>query len=315
MTASSKNIAWGVVRAGTLSRVYLILVQCLLGCDARISGPRQTPLTISPSHSAASVAAIPSTTRGVPPSPSSPPRSSSPGTSYTVPAPSQVVSGLVQGQPLDTAIDAGIRRPTPMPGHCHVLAIGDSLTDPRSNGGGYLKPWGAHCPQCRFTNIARGGAMVNQMLAQLRRHLLETDTQYSHWVVFGAVNDLYSDITASRKLPKIERDLFTIYAMGHQNNSLVIAITVAPWGGFRRYYTEQRGANTAELNRWMTMQQTIGAVDFVVQSGPALSCGDSTHLCPSLSKPYHDGLHFGAEGHQQLGVALLAVLGNSACGG
>jgi hypothetical protein len=313
MTASSRNIAWRVMRTGPLSQVFLFLAPCLLGCDARISGRRQTPLTISPSHSAAAVATIPSPTRDDPASPSSPRQASSPGTSDAVPA-SQVASVSVQGQLPDATIDAGIRGATPMPGHCHVLAIGDSLTDPRSNGGGYLRPWSARCPQCRFTNIARGGAMVNQMLSQLRRHLLETDTQYSHWVVFGGVNDLYSDITANRKLPKIERDLSTIYAMGHQNDSLVIAITVAPWGGFHRYYTEQRGANTAELNRWMTTQQANGAIDFVVQSGAVLACGDSTRLCPSLSKPYHDGLHFGAEGHQQLGASLLAVLGRSACG-
>lgn len=72
---------------------------------------------------------------------------------------------------------------------CHVLAIGDSLTDPRSNGGGYLKAWQAQCPHCRFTNIGHGGFMVNQMLSQLRKFLAEAGDHYSHWVVFGGVND------------------------------------------------------------------------------------------------------------------------------
>lgn len=155
--------------------------------------------------------------------------------------------------------------------------------------------------------------MVNQMLAQLRRHLLETDSQYSHWVVFGGVNDLYSDQTAHRTLAKIERDLGAIYAMGHKRNSLVVALTVAPWGGFHRWYTDERGVNTTALNRWIVNQQVVGAVDFVVESGASLTCGDTASLCPSLGEPFRDGLHFGSEGHQRLGNSLLSVLGGAAC--
>ena len=196
---------------------------------------------------------------------------------------------------------------------CHVLAIGDSLTDPQSNGGGYLKPWHEQCPECRFTNIGRGGAMVNQMLARLRRHLLENDVRYSHWVIFGGVNDLYSDITAHRTLDKIERDLAAMYALGHQRHSLVVAITVAPWGGFHRWYTNGRGINTTQLNQWIVQQQAMGAVDFAIESGAYLSCGDSKFLCPKLTEPYRDGLHFGAEGHRRLGQSLLTVLDGAAC--
>lgn len=155
--------------------------------------------------------------------------------------------------------------------------------------------------------------MVNQMLAQLRRHLLETDVHYSHWVVFGGVNDLYSDQTAHRTLAKIERDLGAIYAMGHERESLVVALTVAPWGGFHRWYTEERGVNTTALNQWIVKQRATGGVDFVVESAPSLTCGDSASLCPSLTEPFHDGLHFGFEGHQRLGNSLLSVLGSAAC--
>ena len=157
--------------------------------------------------------------------------------------------------------------------------------------------------------------MVNQMLSQLRRHLVETDAHYSHWVVFGGVNDLYSDQTAHRTLGKIERDLDAIYTLAHQRNGLVVALTVAPWGGFRRWYTAERGVNTAALNRWIVEQHAAGRVDFVVDSGASLTCGDSTSLCPRLTDPFRDGLHFGPQGHQRLGNALLAVVGEAACNG
>ena len=200
------------------------------------------------------------------------------------------------------------------PGTCNVLAIGDSLTDPRSNGGGYLKAWRSRCPECRFTNIGRGGAMVNQMLTRLRQHLLESEDQYSHWVVFGGVNDLYSDLTAKRTTSKIERDLGAIYALGHQHGSLVISITVAPWGGFHRWYTDERGLNTIKLNDWIAQQRKTGKVDFVVDSGAVLSCGNQMLLCPNVMAPFRDGLHFGPEGHRRLGDAILNSLDGVACG-
>ena len=212
-------------------------------------------------------------------------------------------------------IDAGpmYSRGVVRAGACHVLAIGDSLTDPRSNGGGYLKAWRSRCPECRFTNIGRGGAMVNQMLTQLRRHLAESEQQYSHWVVFGVVNDLYSDLTAKRTTSKIERDLEAIYTLGHQHGSLVISITVSPWGGFHRWYTNERGLNTIKLNNWIAQQRKLGKVDFVVESGAVLSCGNPMFLCEDVMKPFRDGLHFGQEGHRRLGESIVTSLDGAAC--
>jgi lysophospholipase L1-like esterase len=197
---------------------------------------------------------------------------------------------------------------------CHILAIGDSLTDTQSQGGGYLKGWRNRCPDCRFTNIGRGGAMVNQMLWRLRRHLSEFPEHYSHWVVFGGVNDLYSDVTANRTLEKIERDLTEIYQLGHTHASIVIAITVAPWGGFRRWYTEGRGSNTRSLNEWIAQAQKRGVIDIVIDAGASLSCGDPMQLCPDLMAPFRDGLHFGSEGHRRLGESLILALDGTACG-
>jgi len=155
--------------------------------------------------------------------------------------------------------------------------------------------------------------MVNQMLSQLRRHLLESDDQYSHWVVFGGVNDLYSDLAAKRTTDKIERDLEAIYALGHQRGSLIVSITVSPWGGFHRWYTDERGLNTIKLNNWIAHEQKIGSVDLVVDSGAVLSCGNPTLLCPNVMTPFRDGLHFGPEGHRRLGDSILSALDGAAC--
>jgi lysophospholipase L1-like esterase len=192
---------------------------------------------------------------------------------------------------------------------CRVLVLGDSLSDPRSNGGGYLKAWADRCPRCQFTNIARGGAMVNQMLRALREHLSLGPPRYSTVVVFGGVNDLYSDKTAERTNAKIQRDLSSIYGLTRAHADRVIAITVAPWGGFRRWYTEERGRHTQALNQWILAAATRGEVNTVIESGPLLSCGDPERLCPAYMPPHRDGLHFGSEGQRRLGTALSKAVG------
>ena len=196
------------------------------------------------------------------------------------------------------------------PTACRVLVLGDSLTDPRSNGGGYLNAWAHKCAHCQFTNLGRGGTMVNQMLRTLREHLSTSPPNYTSVVVFGGVNDLYSDQTAHRTLERIERDLSTIYQLARSHSTNVIAITVAPWGGFHRWYTDERGHNTHALNNWIVDRQALGEINAVVDSGAVLSCGDPEQLCPAYMPPYRDGLHFGPEGHHRLGDALLRVLGD-----
>ena len=157
--------------------------------------------------------------------------------------------------------------------------------------------------------------MVNQMLGRLHQYFDEDPSVFSHIVVFGGVNDLYSDQTAHRTLPKIERDLTEMYRLARSHSQVVIAITVAPWGGFRRWYTDDRGRNTGELNQWIEHTHDRGDTDMVVVSDAVLTCGDPNSLCPALMPPFHDGLHFGTEGHRKLGEALLTALGASACEG
>jgi lysophospholipase L1-like esterase len=188
-----------------------------------------------------------------------------------------------------------------------VAAIGDSITDARSHGGKYLDALRAHCPKSRFDNYGVGGQMVNQM-----RHRFTTDVfgpgkpAYTHVIVFGGVNDLYSDLTAGRTPSLIERDLGWMYEEAHRRGAQVVAITVAPWGGFTRYFNPSRSAATLEVNRWILGQKAGGAVDAVVDAYSLLSCGDAPSLCPRYTSPFHDGLHFGDEGHRVLGESLFA---------
>ena len=187
-----------------------------------------------------------------------------------------------------------------------VAALGDSLTDFRSHGGGYLRYLKERCPESRFDSYGKGGDMVNQMRRRFGKDLLgRPDLAYDHLVVFGGVNDLYSDLTALRTVPKIEADLVAIYAAARERGMKVVAVTVTPWGGFSRYYTEARGRTTLELNRWIMERRGAGVVDFAVDAYPLLSCGSPELLCDRLAEPFHDGLHFGPEGHKKLGAALF----------
>lgn len=183
--------------------------------------------------------------------------------------------------------------------------MGDSITDEKSFGGGYLRYVEERCPQTRIDNFAKGGHMVNQIR---RRFENEVHNQpmgtYTHLVVFGGVNDLYSDLSAGRTPDKVERDLAVVYEKAREKGIQVVAITVSPWGGFKRYYNDRRQRYTEQLNAWIRAQLQEKTVDYVVDSYPLLSCGQPHELCPEYEQSSHDGLHLGKQGHQVLGRAL-----------
>ncbi|WP_050431574.1 GDSL-type esterase/lipase family protein [Chondromyces crocatus] len=198
---------------------------------------------------------------------------------------------------------------TPQRRVCAVAAIGDSLTDARSGGGKFLETLRQRCPESRFDNYGKGGDMVNQMRRRFLRDVLGSHgvgdkPALTHVIVFGGVNDLYSDKTAFRTVPKIQADLSTMYAEARQRGARVVAMTVAPWGGFTRYYTEARGETTRQLNEWIRGRKEAGEVDQVVDAFALLSCGKAERLCPEYTPPFMDGLHFGTKGHEVLGQAL-----------
>ena len=188
-----------------------------------------------------------------------------------------------------------------------VAAMGDSLTDARSHGGKFLDLLRERCPRSRFDNYGKGGQMVNQMRHRFAEDLFAPGRpSYTHVIVFGGVNDLYSDLTAGRTPTLIERDLTLMYEEAHRHGAKVVALTVAPWGGFTRYFNASRSGATFEVNRWILAQRDAGTIDAVVDAFTLLSCGAPTILCPRYMAPYKDGLHFGDEGHERLGEALFA---------
>jgi lysophospholipase L1-like esterase len=188
-----------------------------------------------------------------------------------------------------------------------VLVLGDSLSDEKVGGGGFVQLLRESCPGVVFDNRAKGGFMVNQIRKRLETEVLPEGSAYSHAIVFGGVNDLYSDETANRTLPRIESDLTRIYGALKQRGVDVIAITVTPWGGFKRWYTPARGQNTLTLNRWIVDQAAAGAIAGALDAYPLLSCGDPERLCPTLATPFKDGLHFGKPGQRKLGEALRSL--------
>lgn len=195
--------------------------------------------------------------------------------------------------------------PAPATHHYVVAAIGDSLTDLRSHGGGYLEYLRTRCPGIEIDNFGKGATMVNQMRRSFDGQVASTGKRYTHLVVFGGVNDLYSDLTARRTPAKIEADLAQMYDWGKAHDVRVVALTVAPWGGFKRYFNASRAAATRELNAWIREQESSGRVSAVVDAYALLSCGDPDTLCDRYFQPFRDGIHFGPDGHLVLGQELF----------
>lgn len=185
----------------------------------------------------------------------------------------------------------------------HIAAVGDSLTDPRSHGGGYLDYVKQRCPETTIENFAVGGHMVNQIRKRFEKHVLSRPAgTFSHVVVWGGVNDLYSDKTAYRTLAKIQSDLSAIYRQARAAGARVVAIAVSPWGGFSRYYTAYRGENTRQLNSWILGDNPL--VDVAIDAYSLLSCGAPERLCGDYQPRYRDGVHLGKLGHERLGKVL-----------
>jgi lysophospholipase L1-like esterase len=268
----------------------VFLVAALLGCEsaARSERPAAAPDASAP-------LAVPEATKAP-----IPPENSAPPATTTAAAP----VGHAPKPPPETFVDASAPLVERAP--CRVALIGDSLTDSRV-GGGYVRYLERLSPKSRFVSFAKGGAMVNQMKRQLDAMLAYPDGAFTHLVVFAGVNDLYSDETAGRTREKIETDLKALYAGGKSRGLRVVAITVAPWGGFDKYYNPRRGRVTRELNAWILASPTRGDTDVAVDAYALLSCGDPERLCPRFAMAKSDGLHFGKLGHEALGEALHAA--------
>src|SRR5690606_28850101 len=94
----------------------------------------------------------------------------------------------------ETALDAESAEPREpaLPKKRYVVAaLGDSITDARVGGGGYLNVLRESCPESVFLNFGKGGDMTNQM-----RRRFESDIrpqigsqQINTLLLYGGVND------------------------------------------------------------------------------------------------------------------------------
>lgn len=181
-----------------------------------------------------------------------------------------------------------------------VVAMGDSLTDTKVGGGKFLSYLASRCPESRFESVGKGGQMVNQMRKRFGRDALSRPA--THVLVMGGVNDLYSDETAGRTPAKIKADLSSMYDASRAAGRKVIALTIAPWGGFK-HHSERRAKAHREVNAWVLGQREEGKVWAAVDTVPLLSCGDPDRLCEGLGM--RDGLHWTAAGHEKVGQGLF----------
>jgi hypothetical protein len=185
-----------------------------------------------------------------------------------------------------------------------VAAMGDSLTDPKSQGGKYLDYLKDKCPKSRFDSYGKGGNMTNQMRKRFAKDVLGeggdgSKPQYTHVVILGGIGDILSNETAGRTAEKIEKDLGLMYQMAHDKGVAVIALTLPPWGAFQAY-DSARHQMTLDVNAWI--RAVPPNVDQAVDIYPLLSCGVDRNLCDDYAWP--DKLHWVKKGHEVVGAEL-----------
>jgi len=225
-------------------------------------------------------------------------------------APKRVLfpSSAASEAPSGSIVAASATSSAPAPKKRYSLAaIGDSLTDKKSQGGKYLEYLQEKCPKSRFDSWGKGGNMVSQMRKRFARDVLGEGTNgarpsYSHLIVLGGIADIGSNETAGRTTDKIQADLTAMYRAAHDKGITVIALTIPPWGGFSEYNDERHRMMTV-MNGWLRKKPE--PVDHVVDIYPKLVCNER-ELCPAYAWP--DKLHWSKKGHEVVGELLFQQL-------
>jgi lysophospholipase L1-like esterase len=187
-----------------------------------------------------------------------------------------------------------------------VAAVGDSLTDPRSGGGRYLRALQQRCPESRFDAHGVGGQRTDHMRWRFAHDVLghgraRPAPRYSHVIIFGGINDLLGSSIHHAPITRSQRNLSYMYRLARKHSVSVVAVTIPPWGRLAGV-DDARARATDALNDWMF---TSAEVDVVADIRPALSCGDSRSLCPRLRRYPNDLVHWNAEGHRLVADVLL----------
>lgn len=193
-----------------------------------------------------------------------------------------------------------------------LAAIGDSLTDPRSHGGGYLDVLRERCPRSRFESFGVGGNMVNMMRRRLLRDVFgevegaprSERPPWTHVLVFGGLGDVLSNLTAKRTAAAVQRDLTEMVRLSRERGAEVLVLTTHPWAGSGSY-DGIRAAMARDINAWILEAGRTRAIDATFDTRPVLSCGDLERLCDTAAAP--DRLHLSKGGQRILGEALHAA--------
>lgn len=191
-----------------------------------------------------------------------------------------------------------------------VAAMGDSLTDPKSQGGKYLDVLRERCPKSTFLSFGKGGNMVNMMRKRFLRDVygegLDVERpRFTHVLILGGLGDVLSNETAFRTADKITKDLSEMVEMSRARGAKGIVLSLPPWGGMSAFNGE-RAKITDDVNAWIAGAAKSGAIDGTFDTRPHLSCGEPLKLCKKSS--WADGIHWSPEGHRAVGEALHAAL-------
>jgi hypothetical protein len=151
--------------------------------------------------------------------------------------------------------------------------MGDSLTDPKSQGGKYLETLQRLCPKSSFVSFGVGGNMVNMMRKRFVRDLYTpredgTTPTYSDVIILGGLGDILSNETAKRTAKKIGEDLLLMVGEARSRGARVLVLQL----------------------------------DGTMETRPLLQCGNPEVLCKEYG--WKDGIHWSAAGHEVVGKAL-----------
>ena len=204
---------------------------------------------------------------------------------------------------------AGASSPPPETRRRHVVAaIGDSLTDTRVGGGRYMSYLAEKCPKSRFDAYGVGGQQTRHMRWRFTQDLFGDGLRgappkpaYTDVIVLGGVNDLSGGTVDEARLAKTREQLSWMYRTGHERGLRVIALTVPPWGGWRRAHDRRV---TEEINGWILGRQAAGEVDVAIDIHPLLTCGDDEQLCARFRMTPRDTIHWSPAGHETVASAV-----------
>jgi lysophospholipase L1-like esterase len=193
--------------------------------------------------------------------------------------------------------------------------MGDSLTDPRSQGGKYLDVLRERCPKSSFTSFGKGGNMVNMMRKRFLRDVYgegeeasapkSAPAKYTHVLILGGLGDIGSNETAFRTAAKIEKDILEMVEMARTRGAQAIVLTIPPWKG-HSWYNAERAQMARDVNEWVVSAAKAKQIDGWFDTRPSLSCGDPERLCEGLG--WADNIHWSEKGHRAMGEALHTAM-------